>query len=164
MSVFDKILLKGIRAGQVPGRTQSARDWFRAQAKATTSITDAKLMREASKDRLKNRNVLGKMQFFFYDPKHKKTLPYYDKFPLIFKVGPAKGGFYGLNMHYLPLKQRAILMDALYDTTTNNKFDANTKLKISYDILNSASKFKWFKPAFKHYLNKHVRSRFPARS
>ena len=159
--IFDDLLLKGIRAGQIPGRTAESRVWFRDRAKAST-ITDSKLMREANKERLKNKNVVGKMQFFFYDPKHKKSLPYYDSFPLIFKVGPAKAGFYGLNMHYLPLKPRAALMDALYDLTTNKKFDQNTKLKLSYDILSSASKFKWFKPAFKHYLNKHVRSRFLA--
>jgi hypothetical protein len=33
-------------------------------------------------------------------------------------------------------------------------------LKMSYKILSSASRFKYYKPCIKHYLNKHVRSRF----
>ena len=31
--VFDDILLKGLRSGQVPARTQDARNWYRDQAK-----------------------------------------------------------------------------------------------------------------------------------
>lgn len=34
--VFDDILLKGIRSGQMPARTQEARNWYRDQAKAVT--------------------------------------------------------------------------------------------------------------------------------
>ena len=36
------------------------------------------------------RQIVGSMQMFFYDPKTKDTLPYYDKFPLAIIVGPAK--------------------------------------------------------------------------
>lgn len=108
----------------------------------------------------KQNQAVGKMYFFFYDPKWKKELPYYDRFPLIFPVGPAKGGFYGINVHYLPYRLRAKLMDALYDITNNKKFDESTKLKLSYDLLKSTEKFKEFKPCFKHYLNDHLKSRF----
>ena len=100
------------------------------------------------------------MYHFMYDPKTKKDLPYYDRFPLIFMVKAAKGGFYGINLHYLPPALRAKLMDSLYDITNNKRYDDTTKLKITYDVLNSASKYKYFKPTFKHYLTAHVRSKF----
>ena len=58
------------------------------------------------------------MNMFFYDPKHKDTLPYYDRFPLSVIIGPAKGGFYGLNLHYLPPVLRAKMLDALMDIAT----------------------------------------------
>jgi hypothetical protein len=51
-------------------------------------------------------------------------------------------------------------MDALYDLSSNKSYDEKTKIRLSYDILKGASKYKWFKPTFKMYLNKHVRSRF----
>ena len=51
-------------------------------------------------------------------------------------------------------------MDALYEITTNQKYDDSTRLRLSYQLLNSASKYRYFKPTFKKYLNKHVRSRF----
>jgi|TARA_Y100000310_G_scaffold25821_1_gene24682 hypothetical protein len=155
---FDSILAKGIRAGQVPARTQSARKWFRGAAQRT-KITDSKLMSEAG-DRMKSQFTVGRMYFYHYDPKHKKTLPYYDTFPLIFPIGPAKGGFMGINMHYLPYTLRARLMDALYDVTNNNKFNESTKLQLSYQVLQGASKMRWFKPTLKHYLRKNVRSKF----
>jgi hypothetical protein len=102
----------------------------------------------------------GSMYAFFYDPKHKKTLPYYDTFPLIFPIGPADGGFLALNMHYLPYRYRAILMDALWNISSNKRVDPTTRLRLSYDVLQASSRFKWAKPCIKHYLSSHVKSRF----
>jgi len=157
--IFDDILLKGIRSGQVPARSSSARQWFRDKAKSIGKVSDTKILKD-DKERLKSRTAIGSMYFFVYDAKHKKTLPYYDKFPLIFPVDRAPGGFYGLNFHYLPLPLRAELMDALYDVTNNDRYNETTKLKLSYNILKNAEKFELFKPTFKRYLSSQVRSRF----
>jgi hypothetical protein len=100
------------------------------------------------------------MYMFYYDAKHKETLPYFDRFPMIFPYKKVKGGFMGINMHYLPHVLRAKLMDSLYDIASNDKYDETTKLRISYNVLNSAAKYKWFKPCIKHYLTSQVRSRF----
>jgi|TARA_R110000744_G_scaffold183577_3_gene302921 hypothetical protein len=104
--------------------------------------------------------TIGSMYMFFYDPKHKDTLPYYDTFPLVIVVGPAEGGFYGLNLHYLPPILRAKMLDALMDITNNNKFNNSTRFKMSYELLARTSKLKYFKPCFKHYLTDHVQSKF----
>jgi hypothetical protein len=157
-STFDEILAQGIRAGNIPARSQRSRDWFRKRASSADTTAQKIIQKERAKQR--GRVEPGSMYLFSYDPKHKKTLPYYDRYPLIFMIGEAKGGFLGINMHFLPLRQRAILMDALYSLVNNKKYDEMTKLKISYDILKSASKFKLFKPCVKHYLGSHVRSRF----
>ena len=156
--VFDEILAKGIRSGQIPARTQQSRDWFRTTARKT-SVTAETLIR-SERTRYKNRVSMGKMYLFNYDPKHKATLPYYDRYPLIFPVQPADGGFYGINMHYLPHVLRARLMDALYSLSRDKRYDEKTRLKLSYSILNGAAKYKAFKPTFKRYLTNHVRSRF----
>ena len=157
-STFDEILAQGIRAGQVPARTQSARDWFRGKARGTSTSPESIVRGEKARD--KNRVSMGKMYLFHYDPKTKDKLPYYDRYPLIFPVQGAPGGFYGINMHYLPYVLRAKLMDALYDLSSNKRYDENTKLRLSYEILKGASKYKAFKPTFKRYLSGHVRSRF----
>lgn len=155
--VFDNLLTKGMQAGMIPARTQGARDWYRNTA-SNFQVSPSRLMKENT-SKFTNLTEPGSMLLFNYNPKHKNDLPYYDTFPLIFVVGPAEGGFYGINMHYLPLRQRAVLMDALYNTINNNRFDSSTKLRINYQILKSAASYKFFKPCFKHYLNKHVKSR-----
>ena len=157
-SKFDEILAQGVRAGQIPARTQGARDWFRNKARSTSATPESIVRGE--KARYKNRVSMGKMYLFNYDPKTKATLPYYDRYPLIFPVQGAPGGFYGINMHYLPYVLRARLMDALYDLSSNQRYDERTKLRLSYDILKGAAKYKAFKPTFKRYLSSHVRSRF----
>ena len=146
-SKFDEILAQGVRAGQIPARTQGARDWFRNKARGTSATPEAIVRGE--KARYKNRVSMGKMYLFNYDPKTKATLPYYDRYPLIFPVQGAPGGFYGINMHYLPYVLRARLMDALYDLSSNERYDERTKLRLSYDILKGATKYKAFKPTFK---------------
>lgn len=158
-TLFDDILVKGIKAGQMPARSSTAREWFRDKAKSLGKVDENKILRD-SNERLKNRTAIGKMYFFMYDPKHKKTLPFYDTFPLIFPVEKTENGFYGINFHYLPLPLRAKLMDSLYDITNNQRYDESTKLRLSYGILKGAEKFKLFKPTFKRYLSAHVRSRF----
>ena len=156
--VFDDLLAKGVRAGEVPARTDSARAWYRDRAR-TTRIQPQTLIK-SDRERLPSRVMIGRMYHFFYDPKHKKTLPYYDRFPLIFPFKRVRGGFLGINLHYLPLRLRAKLMDELYGLTRDNRYDEDTRLKISYNVLNGAAKYKYFKPCVKHYLTPHVKSRF----
>ena len=55
---------------------------------------------------------------------------------------------------------RAKLMDALYATINNKKYDNTTKLRVAYNTLASATKFKYFKPCVKRYLFSHVGSQF----
>lgn len=159
--LFDDLLLQGLRAGKMPAREAESRTWFRDKARAMTGVSETRLMREAEKNRLTMpvHFQIGSMYMFMYDPKHKKTLPYYDQFPVIFPINAAKGGFYGINWHYLPYPLRAKLMDALYDITSDTRYDENTKIKLSYQILNGATKFKPFKPTLKHYLFPHVKSK-----
>ena len=58
------------------------------------------------------------------------------------------------------MRLRAKLMDELYTLSRDNRYDENTRLRISYNILNGAAKYKYFKPCVKHYLTPHVKSRF----
>lgn len=157
--IFDTILLQAIRSGRTgPAMIKSAQ-WFRNKAKEMSKggISRTPLLKDRTRKSPK-KLLIGKMFLYEYDPKHKKTLPYYDRFPLIFMVGPAKGGFYGINLHYLPLPARAALMDALFTVVSNKKFDEQTKLKISYNILKRSKKFKAYAPCFKHYLTSHIKS------
>lgn len=158
-NIFDNIITQGVRAGQIPARTQQAREWYRSAARSVGAVNENQLLKSDASRMVKQVNF-GSMYLFQYDPKHKDTLPYYDILPLIFPFESAAGGFYGLNVHYLPVQLRAKLMDALYATANNARYDEKTKLKINYSILKSSANLNYFKPCVKHYLNNHVKSQF----
>lgn len=162
-NLFQKLEIEAFRAGVTP-RTRESREWFRKKVSELRGgefrrIDRSKLMKDSALE-LSDRQILGSMYMFFYDPKHKKTLPYYDSFPLVIVLDKAKGGFLGLNLHYLPPALRAKFLDSLMDTTSNKKFDETTRFKLTYQQLKAASKLRYFKPCIKHYLTDHVRSRF----
>lgn len=159
--IFDNILIQGARQGIIPARTVAARDWYRSAAgKLMSNITPGTFEKRTDEARKVSSMEFGYMYAFKYDPKMKKELPYYDTFPLIFPVRIDSDGFLGINFHYLPPVLRAKLMNALYSTLTNKKYDDTTKVRISYSILQSASKYRYFKPMLKKYLRSHVRSQF----
>lgn len=157
-NIFDRLEKQAFRAGITP-RTEESRKWFASKAKNMRSINREKLMRE---DQLKRRNqsVVGGMYMFFYDPKHKDTLPYYDRFPLIIMVGKAQGGFYGINLHYLPPTLRLKFFANLMDIQGDKRLSDNDKINITYKMLKGSSKLRQFAPCFKHYLTKHVQGNF----
>jgi hypothetical protein len=159
--IFDNILIQGARQGIIPARTVAARDWYRSAAgKLMSNISPGAFEKKTDEARKVSSMEFGYMYAFKYDPKTKNDLPYYDTFPLIFPVRMDSDGFLGINFHYLPPVLRAKLMNALYSTLTNKKYDDTTKVKISYSILQSASKYRYFKPMLKKYLRSHVRSQF----
>jgi len=164
--IFDRMLTKAASQGITPSTKRDARAWFRNQAK-TLTVSPTRMIR-SNTQRLTDKPLLGRMYLFQYDPKGKKTLPYYDRFPLIFPIASTRtsgfaasgGSFLGINLHYLPLPLRARLMDALYAAASTQELDETTRLKISYNILQQASKYRFFKPCIKRYLISHVKSRF----
>ena len=156
-NLFQTLEFEAFRAGITP-RTQESRDWFRKKAQSMRRVNRNQLMKE-DPIQLSNRQVVGSMYMFFYDPKLKKELPYYDSFPLVIVIGPAEGGFLGMNLHYLPPILRAKFLDSLLDVASNNKYDDTTRFRVSYSILKKAAKFKYFKPCVKHYLSNNIKSR-----
>ena len=157
--IFQKLSREGRAENLKPGSVE-ARDWFRDRAGSVSNVNTKQLVTDRKRTYTSIRGAdIGRMYMFFYDPKTKDKLPYYDRFPMIFVVDKIPGGFYGLNLHYLPPTYRARLMDALYSIDIADNQRESKKLRLSYDLLKGASKYKYFKPCFKHYLNDHVSSR-----
>ena len=104
-----------------------------------------------------NKPFYGKLNMFFYDPKHKKTLPYYDTFPLVLPLERYPDGFLGINMHYLPIPLRIKILDRLVDYSNNTKFDESTRLMVDY---NKLKKVRLIRPTIHRYLSGHTKSQF----
>ena len=154
--LIDRINQSLASEGYVP-RTNKARAWLRSKV-GSLNANPSTLMRDRL--RLKDNTIIGKMYFYYYDPKSKDSMPYYDRFPLVIPIEQYRDGFLGLNLHYIHPRQRIILLDKLSDTASNKKFDAKTKLRLSYDYLRRASTAFEAMPCIKRYLYTHVTSRF----
>ena len=102
------------------------------------------------------RQKFGVMNLFGYDHKNKATLPLYDRFPLIMPLYAAKGGFYGLNFHYLQPGARVAFLRQLQRYASDDNFDKKTRFNLSGGI----PKNSYLKRTIKHYLFDHVRTSF----
>lgn len=138
------------------GGVKKSANWYRnAVSSIADRVTAGKLM---SSGKLIGRPSLGRLNLFFYDPKFKKTLPFYDTFPLVLPLEPIKGGFLGMNFHYLAPMLRFKLLETVQSKyATSRELKANMKFDVSYDRIKS---IRLAKPTIKKYLYPYVRSSF----
>lgn len=155
-SLFSRIHAQAEKAGIIP-RSDESKKWFLQRLKTLNSVKPPRILRDTSLN-IRKKPLIGRMFMFTYDPKGKDTLPYYDTFPLILMVGPTPDGFYGLNLHYLPPRGRAIFFDKLMEFLNNKKLDETTRFKLSYGLLSGSRNYRAFAPCFKHYLYSQVTS------
>ena len=155
-TLLDRIKSSLTKQGIEP-RTVQSRDWLKNKIKELKP-TQATLM--SDRKRLKDSSIIGKMYFYFYDPKTKDSMPYYDRFPLVIPIERYKDGFLGLNLHYIHPRHRVNLLDKLSEIASNKNYDEKTKLRISYGYLAASSRAFEATPCIKRYLFSHVVSNF----
>ena len=156
-SLFDTLQANAFRAG-ITARTKESQKWFQANIESMQTPGRRELLKDKALEPT-DRMIFGNMFMYFYDPKHKETLPYYDRFPLTIMLEPTKTGFQGLNLHYLRPDIRAQFLDELMGLGPKNVTDKSRLTKLRYDLIQSTRKYKEFKPCFKSYLSDHVKSR-----
>ena len=135
------------------GRPKSTQ-WYKDKIKEFGKPGAQDLIRDGKRN---NKPFYGKLNMFFYNPKFKKKLPYYDTFPLVLPLEKYSDGFLGLNLHYLPIPLRIKLLDRLVDYSNNTQFDESTRLIVDYSKL---KKIKLIQPTIHKYLAGHVQSQF----
>ena len=156
-SFLDQFTKATKSKSEIAAKIKVAENWFRSKV-GELSGKFSKNSREELLKRFEEmeKPTIGSIVLFFYDPKYKVTLPYYDRFPMSILISPTKDGFSGLNMHYLDPMLRAKLFDALAETRTTKKYTDTTRLAVTYDMLKSTQKYGPFKPCYKQYLTSHV--------
>ena len=114
-----------VRSGTVKKEVERSAQWFQDKIKGLkgtvknrfSSTNAAKFYRESEKiqDTVFRRRVsLGDLFCYYYNPKYRNILPYYDMFPMIMLLSAEKETFLGINFHYLRPKWRAILLDRVH--------------------------------------------------
>jgi hypothetical protein len=105
---------------------------------------------------------LGGMYCFYYDPKTKEKLDYYDRFPMVLVLDRYTDGFLGLNLHYLPFQYRIAFLGKLMNYAQMDDAGEIQRLRVTYDILTASKSLKAFKPCLKRYLTGHIQSKILA--
>ena len=135
------------------GRPRST-DWFRDKIKEFGQPGALELIRDGKQKRTP---FFGRLNMFFYDPKLKTKLPYYDTFPLVLPLERYPDGFLGINFHYLPINLRIRLLDRMVDFSNNTEFDESTTLDVDYTGVKG---IRLVKPTLKRYLSGRVKTNF----
>lgn len=140
------------------GDAERSMQWYRDQVKNLRDVTPRKLLSNAPE--LTTTILPGAMYMFLYDAKYKETLPYWDMFPLVLPFRKVTNGFFGINLHYLPYGTRFKLLGALSSLANDAKLSENTRLRLNWDLLSSATRFAPIKACVKHYLYQQLNSKF----
>lgn len=143
---------KNLKLSRTPSR-----QWL-VQKMKDLRITASSIMQD--RERLRERTIIGRFYFFYYDPKTKDKLKYYDKFPLVIPIERYDNGFLGLNFHYVYPLVRLQLLTKLMAYASNKKMNEKTRLKLSYPVIAHVTALYRATPCIKRYLWTHVKSRF----
>lgn len=154
--------LNGPLGDRIPNSTNSHMQELLAKSEKsgkTVSIFD--ILNASKLDKtLSTRPKVGDMVIFQYQAVNHENLPYWDRFPIIFITDIKDEYIHGINLHYLPTIWRKQLLGNLKPLANNQRYDDTTRLRLSYNVLQSASRYKAFKPCFKEYVYRGVKSRF----
>ena len=156
------LLAKERSSSEMKMMSKQSLDWLAqkiAQLKGTSSIPIG-MSRE--KFRQVNDFRLGKLYCFYYDPKGKEDLPYYDRFPMVLAIEKYNDGFLGLNLHYLPFNYRMAFLGKLLKFAVQGEPGEIDRLRVTYDILVASRRLKEFRPCIKRYLSGHIQSKILA--
>lgn len=90
-----------------------------------------------------------------YDPKYKVELPYYDKLPLVFVFNMGPDYFYGINFHYLPFRERIMVLKVVNYIADRLKFKSRSSNL--WNLLQASVTRKFVEVSSKKYLYSHIK-------
>jgi len=145
-------------SGELRTMSKESLKWLMAKIADVRGVRVAKSISN-EKVRQVNKFILGGLYCFYYNPKGKMDLPYYDQFPMVLALEKYNDGFLGLNFHYLPIKYRVVFLDKLMNFAMMGDAGEIMRMRVTYDILTASKRLKLFKPCIKRYLSSHIQSK-----
>lgn len=133
--------------------------WFIGKINNLRNPTSLAMQIKKETNRNSKTFVLGGLYYMYYNAKTKDKLKYWDAFPLVIPMERYNDGFLGLNLHYLPVRFRVAFMDKLMNFALYDENDEVKRLRVTYEILSTAKRYKEFKPCLKRYLYSQVASK-----
>lgn len=133
-------------------------DWFKSKVRSLQLLsTSAQVGYDSYSNPLK-----GFMYFFFYEAKHRRTLEYWDRFPLVLPFNIRGNRMWGLNFHYLPYNERVLLFASLDKLIRDSNIEEQKKFHIGWQLIGQFGRLKLAKPCVHQYIlsPQYVKSKF----
>ncbi len=121
-----------------------------------TYIQFLKLMQDNGRLSIPSRLFQGQMIFFKYDPVSQSFISrntYYDRFPLVLITDVYRGGFEGINLHFIHPDYRKFLFDTIMRDlpVVKASVEWRNRVLVDYDRLKARRQFKFFRPCYRRY-------------
>jgi len=122
-----------------------------------TFISFLQYVNKEGKFSMPSRLFQGQLVFFKYKPKSESFISrntYYDQFPLVLITDVYRGGFEGINVHFIDSFHRQFLFDSIMRNLPVIKAgeEWRNRMKIDYDRLQARRMFKFFRPCYRKYV------------
>lgn len=150
-------------AGSFRDKVRAAKDWFvtrlrRAIHGDPDDDIDKPAQRGTAYAGMKSGIVdpFGRLSFFVYQAEYDAKLPYWDAAPLTLLYAEDMTHLYGINLHYVPPRIRAKILESLKDRLRDAK-DQRAYFDVSYSLLRGLSTVSMIRPCVKTYLKSHLK-------
>ncbi len=170
--VIDRYWQKFFKANgyEAERHGEQALEWFRMRISKDLKVHAKQIITAPSgynKFSKEHRTMLGKLYLFEYKAEQAgdEESGTYDRYPMVFffnmvKNKEGKTLLYGLNMHYLLPKQRAVLYHGLMKLKVSKKWTPNVKLRMQWDMIKKVANHKLMEKAVHAYRVDRLQSRF----
>lgn len=136
-------------------------DWLFEKAERARNPTIARKEVMSMDQRGRSTTMLGRLYFYKYSPIYGDKMSKFDKFPLCVPIERYNNGFLGVNLHYLPAASRAVLLEIMLGTKSEQTVTDDTIMRVNYQRLKSVSRvFNLAQPCIHRYIFNQVRSKF----
>jgi hypothetical protein len=130
--------------------------WLKEQDESFARIKFEDLKKRQTKA---TKVLFGEMYTYRYRAET-PNLPVWDRYPCIMSIfpRPADDGFYGLNLHYLPVPIRAQFLFNFLEFYGVDVETEGTKKLPKYSEIQAISRLRWYKYCIKHYKYSRIES------
>lgn len=155
--------LKGVSLRSISNQIQNAKDWFIARIRKAIrgepddEIDTGRGIGAYGSMKSDIQDPFGRLSFFIYKAKYGETLPYWDADPLTLLYNEDAEHLYGINLHYVPPRIRAKILESLMSYLKSAR-TPKAYFDVSYSLLKGLSTASMIKPCVKTYLKSNLKT------
>lgn len=155
---FEENLIDYLQHNKTRAGVEMSLEWMKNKVQDLKDVKPQKFVDNSVTVEKHRKTILGKMLMYFYEPKTKDKMQYYDAFPIVIPIEQYSDGWLGINLHYVEPAVRLRIMKEMLKLVSDGTDNSDTKFNADWDLVSHMSKYDLIAPCLKRYLANHVRS------